>query len=184
MTYRKLLRDQALDQRGFITTRDAQDLGIPPVELRKIAARGGLDNVAYGLYRIPDAPRTDLDQYAEAVLRVGRDAYLTHDAVLAVHHLAQVNPSKIRVATPYRIRSGLPGYIQIEHRHLPEHDLMVYEGIPSTTVARALLDCRGLVMPDRLRDALRQAEQQGLVTRREAARLRVGRRETAAGKTR
>ncbi|MCU1400122.1 MAG: hypothetical protein JWN62_3231 [Acidimicrobiales bacterium] len=44
----------------------------------------------------------------EAVLRVGADAYLTHDAVLAFHELAQVNPRLIRVGTPRRVRARMP----------------------------------------------------------------------------
>ena len=40
-TYRRRLRDRALDQYGYVTTRDAADVGVPAVELRKIAQRGG-----------------------------------------------------------------------------------------------------------------------------------------------
>ncbi len=41
-TYRRRLHERALDQYGYVTTRDAAELGVPPVEVRKIAARGGL----------------------------------------------------------------------------------------------------------------------------------------------
>ncbi len=34
------------DQHGYITTRQATDAGIPPVELRKLAQRGRLDHPA------------------------------------------------------------------------------------------------------------------------------------------
>lgn len=57
------------------TTRDpgktAADAGVPAVELPKLAARGGLENVAYGIYRVPDAPASAFDQFAEALLRAG-----------------------------------------------------------------------------------------------------------------
>lgn len=76
-TYRRRLHESALDQYGLVTTRAATELGVPPVELRKIAGRGGLDHVAYGLYRFADIPRTDRDQFMEAVLPIGPDAYLT-----------------------------------------------------------------------------------------------------------
>lgn len=49
--YRDIVREIALDQYGFVTTRDASEAGVPAVELPKLAARGGLENVAYGLYR-------------------------------------------------------------------------------------------------------------------------------------
>lgn len=167
-TYRRRLHDRALDQYGYVTTLDAAELGVPPVELRKLAGRGGLEHVAYGLYRFDDVPRTGRDEYMEAVLRVGRDAYLTHDAVLALHDLGLVNPRRIRVGTPHRARARMPEYIEVVQQHLEPAELTTYEGIPSATVARALLDCRGILMGDRLADAAREAARQGLLRRSEA----------------
>ena len=170
-TYRRRLHERALDQYGYVTTGDAGDLSVPPVEMRKLAGRGGLQHVAYGLYRFDDIPFSGRDQYMEAVLRVGRDAYLTHDAVLGMHDLGLVNPRRIRVGTPHRVRSRIPEHIQVVQQRLESTDLTVYEGIPSATVARALLDCRGIVMPDRLVDAGREAAARGLLRRSEASRV-------------
>jgi predicted transcriptional regulator of viral defense system len=170
-TYRRRLRERALDQYGYVTTGDATDLGVPPVELRKLAGRGGLRHLAYGLYRFDDIPATGRDQYMEAVLRVGRDAHLTHDAVLALHDLGLVNPRRIRVGTPHRVRSRIPEHLEVIQQQLPKADLTVYEGIPSATVARALLDCRGIVMADRLIDAAHEAARRGLLRRSQANRI-------------
>lgn len=170
-TNRRRLFEKALDQYGFVTTRDAAELGVPPVELRKIAHRGGVEHVAYGLYRFDDVPPTGRDQFMEAVLRVGAGAHLTHDAVLALHELALVNPKRIRVGTPRRARPRVPAYVEIVHLQLDPADLTVYGGIPSATVARALLDCRGIVMGERLLEAARDAQQRGLLTRRDAPRV-------------
>ncbi|MGD0085008.1 MAG: hypothetical protein ABSD78_17690 [Acidimicrobiales bacterium] len=170
-TYRRRLHDRALDNYGYVTIRDAEDLAVPAVELRKIAQRGGLEHVAYGLYRFDDVPRSGRDQFMEAVLRVGSEAYLTHDAVLALHDLGLVNPLHIRVGTPKRARRRLPKYIEIIQRRVDPHELTVYEGIPSTTVARALLDCRSLVMGERLVAAAREATRRGLIRKGEADRV-------------
>ena len=167
-TYRRQLREVALDQYGYITTRDAEDLGVPPVELRKLAARGGIEHVGRGLYRFEDIPKTAGDQYMEAVLLVGNDAYLTHDAVLDLHELGLVNPRRIRVGTPHRVRTRLPDHIEMIRRNLDPEDLTSVEGIPTTTVARALLDCRDLMMGERLAEAARTAAARGLLRRREA----------------
>jgi predicted transcriptional regulator of viral defense system len=175
MTYRELVRKHALEQYGYITTAEAEGLAVPPVELRKLAARGALTHIGHGLYRLVDVPGNDLDEFAEAVFRVGADAYLTHDAVLAFHGLGLVNPRRIRVGTPHRVRTKLPESIVVVHRQLPPDALTAYEGIPSTTVAQAILDCRGLMMQDRLRDAVTQARKEGLLTRAEASRLRMPR---------
>jgi predicted transcriptional regulator of viral defense system len=57
-TYRRRLFRRALDQYGFVTTQDAADLGVPAVELRKLAGTGGIEHISYGLYRFDDVPRT------------------------------------------------------------------------------------------------------------------------------
>lgn len=170
-TYRRRLRERALDQYGYVTTGNAAELHVPAVELRKIAQRGGLDHVAYGLYRFDDIPRAALDQYMEAVLRVGPGAYLTHDTVLAVHDLAMVNPRRIRVGTPKRARTTLPTDVEVMQRRLDPREVTVYEGIPATTVCRALLDCQGIVMTERLIDAAREGARRGLLLRDQAAKV-------------
>ncbi len=169
-TARRRLHERGLDRYGYVTTRDAQQVGVAPVELRKIAHRGGVEHVAYGLYRFEDVPRTGKDELIEAVLRVGDEAYLTHDAVLALHDLALVNPRRIRVGTPKRVRPKLPVFVQMIRRQLEPEELTVYEGIPSTTVARALHDCIGVVMVERLVEATREATRRGLVNEDEAQR--------------
>lgn len=167
-TYRRRLWERALDQYGYVTTADAAQLGVPAVELRKLARRGMLDHVARGLYRFPDAPTTPRDAFMEAVLWVGQDAALSHDAVLALHDLASANPRTLRVVTPHRVRkTHRRPDVTIIHDELPATDLTVYSRIPSTTAARALLDSRDLIMTDRLLDAADEALLQGLLLRRE-----------------
>lgn len=170
-TYRRQLRERALDQYGYVSSGDASALGVPAIEVVKIAARGGLDHIGRGLYRFNDVPHTGRDEFMEAVLRAGPRAFLIDDAVLALHDLGLVNPRRIRVGTPTRARPSLPATIELVRRRVEPDDLTEYEGIPSTTIARALLDCRGLVMDERLVDAAREAARRGLLPRREADRV-------------
>ncbi len=172
-THRRALRGLALDQYGYVTPTDTATAGVPAIELRKIAHRGGLDHVAYGLYRFADIPITEFDTLMEAVLRCGPDAHLTHDAVLALHGLALVNPRRIRVGSPHRVRRTLPDSIEVIREQVEPDDLTSYEGIPSTTVRRALLDCRDIVMIDRLVEATEEAGRRGLVLRHQLAALLV-----------
>ena len=67
-----------------------------------------------------------------------------------------------------RQRPQLPESVVLIHRRLDPDELTVYEGIPSATVARALLDCRGLAMGERLINAAREAARRGLLRRSEA----------------
>lgn len=179
MTYRATLRELADAQYGYITTREASDLGVPGVELRKLANRGVLRQVRRGVYRFPDARRTDLDAYAEAVARVGEGAFLMGDAVLGLLGLALVEPRRIKVGTPNRVRQKDPGFVDVVWRAFPRQVLTTYEGIAATTVAQALIDARGTVMADRLRDATNQAFRAGLLTHAEANRVRAALRRPA-----
>lgn len=163
-SYRERLFDLAQEQHGFVTTDDARSLKIPPVELRKLAHRGKLVNVKRGVYQFPQLAGSMNESYLFATLNVGKDAYLVADAVLAFHDLAQVNPRTIRVGTKQRIRHPLPQQVIVADHLIPENQIEVRDGIRITRVARAIIDSKGLVMKERLLDALAVASERGLVT--------------------
>lgn len=171
--YRDVVREVAYDNYGYVTTKDATDAGVPAIELPKLAARGGLTNVAYGLYRVPDIPPTRFDQFAEALLRVGDGAYLHGESVLALFGLADVNPRRIRVAVPRRVRAKLPAFIELTQ--VPDGARTTfYEGLASQPVSDAILECRGRIETERLLDAARQARQDGLLTTTQWRQVKKG----------
>ena len=172
-SYRRRLWDFAVGQYGYVRAADAHDLEIPVVELGKLAARGQIRHVAYGLYRFDDLPPTRFDRFFEAVARVGGDAHLTGDAVLALHELGQVNPQVVRVGTSRRVRAQLPKWIAIERETLPDGDLTSYESIPSAMVAHAIRTCRDTVMSDRLLVAVDDARRDGLLSVAEQREFRA-----------
>ncbi|MCW2849983.1 MAG: hypothetical protein JWR90_3957 [Marmoricola sp.] len=169
--YREIVREIALDHYGYVTTREATAAGVPAIELPKLAARGGLENVAYGLYRVPDVPPHVLDQFAEALLRAGDGAFLHGESVLALFGLADVNPRQIKVGVRRRTRPKLPQFIELT-LVTGEVQTTRYEGLESQTVADALLECRGRIETERLMDAAKQARKEGLLTTGEWQRLR------------
>jgi len=154
--YRDIVREIALDHYGYITTKEAADAGVPAVELPKLAARGGLENVGYGLYRVPDTPPHPYDQFAETLARAGGGAFLHGESVLAMFGLADVNPRQIKVAARKRTRPKLPPFIELT---------LV------KAVADAILECRGRIETERLMDAARQARKEGLLTTTEWQRV-------------
>lgn len=169
--YREIVREIALDHYGYVTTREATAAGVPAIELPKLAARGGLENVAYGLYRVPDVPPHVLDQFAEALLRAGDGAFLHGESVLALFGLADVNPRQIKVGVRRRTRPKLPQFIELT-LVTGEVQTTRYEGLESQAVADALLECRGRIETERLMDAAKQARKEGLLTTGEWQRLR------------
>lgn len=176
MTYRQVIREIALENHGFVTTAAAEAAKVPIVELRKLANRGALENRGYGVYRLVEAPRTELDQFAEMIFRVGAGACLTGETVLAIHNLALVSPRKIQIASPRRVRAKLPKFVEVTMKQITPEEITTIEGIPATTVERALQDCRDQIMPARFSVAVSDARKQGLITQREADRLLRSRR--------
>jgi predicted transcriptional regulator of viral defense system len=176
MTYRQVIREIALENHGVVTTTASKAANVPAVELRKLASRGALENKGYGVYRLVEAPHAELDQFAEMVFRVGDGAYLMGETVLAIHNLALVNPRKIQIACPRRVRAKLPKFVEVTMKQVTPEEITTIDGIPATTVERALQDCRDQIMPARFRVAVSDARKQGLITQREADRLLRNRR--------
>lgn len=169
--YRDVVREIALDHYGYVTTKAAADAGVPPVELPKLAARGGLENIAYGLYRVPDIPPDDRDQFAEALLRAGEGAFLHGESVLAMFALADVNPRRVKVAVRRRTRPKLPPFVELTNAKT-DAPTTHYGGLESQTVADAILECRERIETSRLMDAAAQARKEGLLTTAEWRRVR------------
>jgi predicted transcriptional regulator of viral defense system len=167
LTFRERLYEVALEQNGYVTSADAAALGIERDQLRKLSSGSGLTRIGHGLYRFDAMPVSATDEYMEAVLRVGHRAYLNRQSVLAMHSLGLVNPRFVYVGTPRRTRRQLPDTVKMEWRTLPAEDMTVYDGIPSATVHRALLDCAPIIMSDRFDDAVAKAHDEGLLAARE-----------------
>jgi hypothetical protein len=171
MSYYDNLYEYAADNYGLITSAEAKAISIPNVELVKLAHRGRLIRLAHGVYRIARYIPTPFDKYAEAVAIVGNGAYIFGESVLSMHGLALVNPAVIHVATTKPIRKKLPKNIAGITRKDPDHRTR-YEGIPSQSVFDSMLTCRDSIMSERLLDAAREAQRQGLITESEAKTIR------------
>jgi predicted transcriptional regulator of viral defense system len=171
MGHRKTARSElhacAVEQHGYVTDRDTLRLGIADDVLLDLVSRGELELISSGLFRLTGAPRTRRHRFAEAVLRVGQDGYLSHDAVLALHDLTDHEPLQVRVSTPRPPSGRVPHHIEVLHHRVPVEDLTTYQGIRSTTVTRALLDCRPLLAAELLVAAAERAVERGLLLRRE-----------------
>ena len=166
MTYYDNIYEIAVDNYYLISTKDAAEAGIPPVELAKLAHRGKLENISRGLYRLAKYVPSRYDPYAIAVARVGEGAYLYGESVIDMLELAPTNPNYICVATPNRIRRSLPPGIRLRKPGVGDA-VTLYEGVPSQNVATAIRAAKPTMMDDRLRDATERARAEGYLTSRE-----------------
>lgn len=175
MSVRDRVIERAAEQHGYITTRDARELGIDPTQLRLMAARGRLERVGRGAYRVPLLPRTQHDELAEAVAWTLGRGVVSDESALVLHGLSDVSPSRVHLTVPRANHPRAAGgdLYRLHRRDIDAADVTQCDNIPVTTAARTIRDClRGGTDPYQLRLAIDQAEERGLVRRVEADELR------------
>lgn len=156
--------ETAADNYGIVTAAEAADEGAATSEVSRWVRAGWLDKVGRGVYRLTRYVPTPYDSYAAAVALVGPGSYLYGESVLAMHGLAPTNPKRILVAIPKRVRKRLPDGIEVV-RVPAGATVTAYEGIPSQSVQDAILACKGKLMGERLRQAVGNAQRDGLITK-------------------
>lgn len=171
MSYYDDIYDLAVDNHYLITTQSAAQAGIPGIELAKLAHRGKLTNICRGLYRLDKWIPDETYSFAEAVARLGENAHLYGESVVALLGLAPTNPSNIYVATPNRVRKKLPRTIKLKKARRDETGTM-YFGIPCQKVADAIVSARSSMPNDRLLDAAVKAEEEGYIRTSEFNKLK------------
>ena len=140
MSYLRTLLDTAALQRGFLTPDDARELGVPTVELSKMASRGALDHRSYGVYRIAGYPAAPGDELMEAVLWAG-GGLISHESALAHWALADANPRRIHITVPRRVRRAGGDAYRLWIASVAPRDVDERLGIPVTSPARTIDDC-------------------------------------------
>lgn len=170
----RALWEVAVDQYGYVTSKDARSLGINPVELGKLAARGQLEHVSYGVYRFGQLPVTPLDSYMLATLWANGRGVLSHDTALDLHDLCDINPSKLHLTVPGRRPERQGGEMYVVHSEplADDDDVTWHEGIPIVTVRKAIEQGIATGVPSYLlTQALGTARDRGALTTAEHRRL-------------
>ena len=140
-----------------------------------MAARGRLERVARGVYRVPVLPRTEHDDLAEAVAGALGRGVVSHESALVLHGLSNVNPTRIHLTVPRDNHPRAAGgdLYRLHRRDLPAVDVTEKHDLPVTTVARTIRDClRASTDRAQLRRALEQAVVEGAIRPREVDALR------------
>lgn len=171
MTYYDDIYEHAVDNYYLISTKTAKQLGIPTIELAKLANRGKLEHVSHGLYRLARYVPHEYDPYAVSVAKVGEGAYLFGESVIAMLRLAPTNPARMYVATPHRYRKSTSSGLTVVERHDVD-DQTIYEGIPSQKVGDAIVSCIGKMMRERLDLAADNARAEGYLLADEYRRVK------------
>lgn len=169
------LYELAEDRYGFVTVEDAAQFGLPARRLAGLAQRGTLDHVSRGVYRLAAFPPSRFDEYFAAHLwPVGATGVISHESVLDLLDLCDVNPARIHVTVPsnHRIRRPVPAALELHRFDIRDDEKMDYEAIPMTTVDRAVRDCRALGTGRHLlADAVTNGRKHGWLSQSQAQEL-------------
>jgi predicted transcriptional regulator of viral defense system len=175
------LSDLGSSQAGYFLASQAAAAGIDRFKLQRLERQGLLERDSRGLYRLASYPVTDDSELWRAVLWPGlRDnmiqAVLSDDTALSLYEVSTISPVgvDITVSKGVRIRRGKPRAYRVRYRDYKATDITKIRGLPTTTLARSLLD---LIVDARatqfVDEALELGPQRGFLTTREATTLRA-----------
>lgn len=111
------LADLAEAQNGLLTARQAGIRGVPRRDLARLVQAGGLERVAYGVYRVAGAPRPRLLELRAAWLqlspgidldqRTAAEGVVSHASAASVYGVGLLEPFRYEFSVPWprRVRS-------------------------------------------------------------------------------
>jgi predicted transcriptional regulator of viral defense system len=170
------LAERAADRFGYVTRDDARDLGVPMDTLSKLAARGQLEHVGHGVYRVSLIPPSPLGPYMEATLwPYGVPGVISHESALSLYEMSDVSPNRIHLTVPpeYRTHRAIPDLYVLHRERLTLDQLSSFEGIPIVTAATAARQCLAQhLRRSLLEQAVDAGVEHGWLRRHEAAALR------------
>jgi len=127
-------------QHGVIAHRQLRALGLDPGAIKHRVAAGRLHRVHVGVYAVGHRLLTANGHRMAAVLACGPAAVLSHRSAASLHGLRQNARTAIDVTVPRPRARSRPGIDVHRVKRLHPDDRTVVDGIPTTTVARTLLD--------------------------------------------
>lgn len=154
----QLLARLAATQHGVFHLAQAEALGAARRNLRYAERAGGLEPVHSRVWRMPGSPATERQAVWAAVLQVGRGAVdgsvvASHEACLAVRGIDHV-PFEVAVSTHERGNQHHPGIRVHRFCDLLPDMIELVDGVPATTVPRAVVDVASVFRRHRMEDLL------------------------------
>jgi predicted transcriptional regulator of viral defense system len=150
------------EQHGVVSHQQLVELGYSEAAIGRGITSRRLHRIHRGAYAVGNPKPSTHGRCLAAVLACGRGAMLSHDSAAWLWGLRSSCPSRTEVTLPARghRRAGL----HIHHSTILEPiDEAVREGIPTTSVARTLLDCAARGRRRRTDSLLERAERLDLL---------------------
>lgn len=162
------IRRLAERQWGVVAVEQLRRLGVGRGAIEHRIRAGRLVRLHRGVYAPGHTVLRVEGRWVAAVLACGPGAALSHASAAALWEIRSTAATKIDVSAP-RTRAGRPGIVLHRPRSLAAPDFTMHRSIPTTTVARTLLDLAAVLTKADLERALAQAEILRIVDRGELA---------------
>lgn len=166
----------AQQHQGFFTTKQAKAAGFAENTHPYHVQAGNWIREHRGIYRLAQFPLSDRPDLALWSLwsrnrQEEVEGVYSHQTALSLHELSDLNPAKLHMTVPthFRRSSRVPGIVVLHYADLPASDVQDGPGYNFTRPLRTVLDLIEAGTVERLfiRQALRQAVDRGLITRRQ-----------------
>lgn len=163
-------------QQGFFITRQAEECGFSRSNFHLKIQSGEWIKEMRGIYRLAHYPITERPELVLWILwscnRKGEpQGVWSHDTALDIYELSDVMPSKMHMSVPsnFRRRSDIPRVLSLHFIDIPQSDTETRQGYQVTKPLRTLIDVinEGKIAPDQITQALKEALQRGLISRKE-----------------
>lgn len=150
-------------QAGVFADWQLRVLAIAPPAIRRRVAAGRLSVLHDGVYAFGHRCLSPEGHRLAAVLALGPHAVASHRTAGAMWELLETSQGRIDVTVPGGGRRPRPGIRVHRTRCLLPDEVTLVGPIPTTTIARTVLDLAGALSRDRLRRTIEQADRSGLL---------------------
>lgn len=141
----------AAEQWGMVSAAQAAIVGVHARILSKKMARGELERLAHGIYRLVGAPPSPHDDLRAAWIALtprlttaeriaaGPTEVVSHRSAALLHSLGDLDADLLEFTTSQR-RQTRRADIRIHRGTVDDHDWTLVDGLPTTTVLRTIHD--------------------------------------------
>jgi hypothetical protein len=135
-----VIAEKAAQQHGVVAYEQLMALGFGRRAVQHRVTAGRLHPLYIGVFSVGHSVLSAHGRRMAAVLACGAGALLSHLSAAAHEGLVHTDRSAIDITVPGRSRKGRPGIDLHLVRRLHPDDRTVVQGIPTTSIARTLLD--------------------------------------------
>lgn len=149
----EVLGDLSIGQWGLVTTAQASAHGVRRIELTRVAERGLVRRVRYGVYAMPGAVADHLEEIRAEWLATNpslRPAQrreesdpivVSHESAARVYGVGSVTAHRgVHLTSPRRLRPSVTTAMQPHQADLHPREFTWIDGLPVTSIRRTLED--------------------------------------------